>query len=303
MTFDLDIYQQRAMETEADQQDITHRNFGLYPANNNIIIQLVRLMNGIHGLSDEVGELNSALKKHFEYGKELDVDNVKEEVGDCLWRLAQICKACEFSLADAATANIAKLQRVRYRDGFSNKAADENNRDRDAEAGVMREFEQYGDGVIIHTGKNWAKLLGVRVLNPDGWYENNLDFEKSPIDRQLFEVLKNTSPKLSSPIANSQKVDMGKGVTLTEEECHRISGECEVQTGQGWEEHPPTVVSSLETSSAFNDLLQKYDSMTHLADVAIGLIDEQYHRKLQETFDAIIKGSAPERKRDDSNIK
>lgn len=37
------------------------------------------------GISSELGELESALKKHIGYGKELDLVNVKEEIGDLLY--------------------------------------------------------------------------------------------------------------------------------------------------------------------------------------------------------------------------
>ena len=40
------------------------------------------LDHALLGLVDEVGELASAFKKHVGYVKELDVTNVKEEIGD-----------------------------------------------------------------------------------------------------------------------------------------------------------------------------------------------------------------------------
>jgi len=42
------------------------------------------------GVFTEVGELIDAFKKHHAYGKKLDVVNVKEEVGDLLWYIANV---------------------------------------------------------------------------------------------------------------------------------------------------------------------------------------------------------------------
>lgn len=46
------------------------------------------MLHAAYGLIDEVGELFGALKKHRFYGKELDITNVKEELGDALWFLS-----------------------------------------------------------------------------------------------------------------------------------------------------------------------------------------------------------------------
>lgn len=44
------------------------------------------------GLLDEIGELASAYKKHVGYGKELDLVNIKEELGDILYFLVLATK-------------------------------------------------------------------------------------------------------------------------------------------------------------------------------------------------------------------
>lgn len=110
------------MRTEADQSVILTRLVGLGP-------NAMRLDNAARGLCDEVGEVNNVVKKYIEYGQPLDTTNLKEEVGDCLWRLAQICKAGGFSLKDAMEANIKKLV-VRYPSRYSDVLAEEDNRDR-----------------------------------------------------------------------------------------------------------------------------------------------------------------------------
>jgi len=168
----LNDYAEKAMETEADQEVIANRLGRLTESNYKVF---VRLNNGITGLSDEIGELNSALKKWIEYGQPLDRENVKEEVGDCLWRLAQICKACDFTLDKAAEANIEKLQRHRYKEGYSDEAAREENRDRISEASVMRSTDELTQEVIDQV--NEKKCKG----------------------------------KLCSPVANSQMMQTGQG--------------------------------------------------------------------------------------------
>ncbi len=71
----------------------------------------------IVGLSTEAGELLDALKKHKYYGRPLDVQNVKEEIGDCMWYLVQLCEEVGYSLDEAKVDNIAKLKK-RYPEKF-----------------------------------------------------------------------------------------------------------------------------------------------------------------------------------------
>lgn len=121
-----DEYERLAMRTEADQDKILVRLMA-HGAN------AMRLDNAARGLAADAGEVCTAVMRHVEYGKPLDVANLKEEAGDCLWRLAQLCKAAGFSLADAMAANIRKL-RVRYPDHYTDELAAEEHRDRKAEA-------------------------------------------------------------------------------------------------------------------------------------------------------------------------
>jgi len=133
-----DDYQLAAMRTKADQQLILDRLCRLgSPA--------MQLDNAVTGLSDEVGELNAARKKWIEYGQELDRLNVKEEVGDCLWRLAQICDAVDLSLQECAEGNINKLKK-RYPEKYTDLLAVEANRDREVE----RE-------ALVQNGNGWAE--------------------------------------------------------------------------------------------------------------------------------------------------
>lgn len=52
-----------------------------------------KLVHGMIGLAGETGELADAVKRHVYYGQPLDVVNVVEECGDCLWYLAEVLEA------------------------------------------------------------------------------------------------------------------------------------------------------------------------------------------------------------------
>lgn len=80
------------------------------------------LLHASLGVASDAGELVDAIKKHLIYGKELDVDNVIEEIGDVMWFLALMAHAVSIDLGAVAKANIAKLAK-RYPDKYSDQAA------------------------------------------------------------------------------------------------------------------------------------------------------------------------------------
>lgn len=81
-----------------------------------------RLQHAILGLSSEIGELADAVKKYVIYEKEIDSENIIEEVGDILWYLSIVCNTMNFSMEEAAQANIEKLKK-RYPDRYTNQDA------------------------------------------------------------------------------------------------------------------------------------------------------------------------------------
>lgn len=121
-------YSEKALRTEADQTKILERLYReLGPS-------AMRLDNAARGLAGDAGEVSSAVMKFIEYGRPLDKTNLIEEVGDCLWRLNQVCAAAGFTMEEAMVANIAKLA-ARYPDKYTDdKAA---NRDKDAERAAI----------------------------------------------------------------------------------------------------------------------------------------------------------------------
>ncbi len=95
-----------------------------------------RIVHAILGLMDEVGELAKALKSHFHYGTDLDLDNLGEEAGDLAWYLALLSDAIGIPLSRIMAANLAKL-RARYPDKFTTDNAV--SRNLEAEKAAMKE--------------------------------------------------------------------------------------------------------------------------------------------------------------------
>jgi len=76
------------------------------------------LDNGIFGLFGEGGELSDIVKKHKFQGHELNVEELKKELGDVCWYVALIASALDTDLESVMQGNIDKLK-ARYPDGFS----------------------------------------------------------------------------------------------------------------------------------------------------------------------------------------
>ena len=94
------------------------------------------LIHAAFGLCSEAGELIDQIKRHFFYGKPLDIVNIKEEMGDMFWYLAILADWLECDFSEIMTANIEKLK-VRYPEKFSmDKAL---HRDLNAERKVLEQ--------------------------------------------------------------------------------------------------------------------------------------------------------------------
>ena len=74
------------------------------------------------GMVTEAGELADVYKKYIAYIKPIDYVNVKEELGDLLWYIANMCNILDLSLEDIFEINIAKLK-ARYGESFSEEKA------------------------------------------------------------------------------------------------------------------------------------------------------------------------------------
>ena len=77
------------------------------------------------GVSTEANELLDAIKKHTIYQKPLDVENIKEELGDLLFYMSNLMQSVGLSFKEVLQHNIDKLS-VRYSSGkYSNAQAQE----------------------------------------------------------------------------------------------------------------------------------------------------------------------------------
>lgn len=70
------------------------------------------------GLAGECGETVDMLKKHIYQGKDLDINDLIEEIGDVMWYVANLCTVNNITLEECMIANADKL-RKRYPNGFS----------------------------------------------------------------------------------------------------------------------------------------------------------------------------------------
>lgn len=76
-----------------------------------------KLLNACLGLAGEVGEFCDPVKKYFFQGHDLEKEELKKELGDILWYVAEAACAIGCLLDDVARDNLDKLE-GRYPDGF-----------------------------------------------------------------------------------------------------------------------------------------------------------------------------------------
>lgn len=85
--------------------------------------QKADLLHMAVGISGEAGELLDAIKKHAIYGKELDLDNVIEELGDLEFYMRGIRSVLGVTRRITLMENIFKLQRRYPAGNYSNEDA------------------------------------------------------------------------------------------------------------------------------------------------------------------------------------
>ncbi len=88
------------------------------------VLNTLRLLHGAIGICGEAGELMDAVKKHIMYGKELDKNNIKEELGDLCWYMSLVMESVGTNWEEVMKMNHDKLEK-RYPSGFTEKAAQE----------------------------------------------------------------------------------------------------------------------------------------------------------------------------------
>lgn len=65
--------------------------------------------HALYGLAAEAGEV-LGLHQKVHQGHTLDVGALREEIGDVLWFVAEICDVYGFDMGEVAAANIRKLE-------------------------------------------------------------------------------------------------------------------------------------------------------------------------------------------------
>ena len=96
--------------TISEYQDLAARTI-----NRKLSVQQIQL-HALHGLCAEVGEIHGLFQKYFQ-GHDFTADDLRKEVGDVAWMLAELCTANGWSLESVLAENIEKLRR-RYPNGF-----------------------------------------------------------------------------------------------------------------------------------------------------------------------------------------
>jgi len=81
-----------------------------------------RLLHAALGLTTEASEFADPIKANIIYGKDIDISNLKEELGDIFWFLNIACDELGFTFEELQELNIKKLK-ARYGDKFSNDKA------------------------------------------------------------------------------------------------------------------------------------------------------------------------------------
>ena len=82
------------------------------------------LLHASLGIAGEAGEIVDAVKKHVIYGQPLNVENLKEEIGDLKFYLEQMMQIINTDDEECQNLNIKKLLK-RYPNGYSDAAAKE----------------------------------------------------------------------------------------------------------------------------------------------------------------------------------
>lgn len=83
----------------------------------------IDMLHSVMGVAGEAGELIDAFKKYVIYGKELDLENFKEELGDLLWYIEVGAHAADTSTGECMQSNMDKLSKRYHSGSYSNEQA------------------------------------------------------------------------------------------------------------------------------------------------------------------------------------
>lgn len=75
------------------------------------------LQHSLFEMCSELGEIHSFYQKQYQ-GHKIDEYDLKLEVGDLMWGIAEFCYANDWTMEEIAAMNIEKLKK-RYPEGFT----------------------------------------------------------------------------------------------------------------------------------------------------------------------------------------
>ena len=76
--------------------------FAVYPKDNELPYLSL-------GLAAEAGEVADKIAKYYRGDKELTLEDLRKELGDCLWFVSQFCNRYNWTLEELMQENIFKL--------------------------------------------------------------------------------------------------------------------------------------------------------------------------------------------------
>lgn len=85
---------------------------------NNELTNEQLLSNMVFGITGEMGEVTDILKKYLYQGHYLKKNHVKEEIGDVMFYIVNLCNLLNLDLEEIIESNYYKLM-DRYPEGFS----------------------------------------------------------------------------------------------------------------------------------------------------------------------------------------
>ena len=97
-----------AFEYYNDDVDITMNYYQQQAAGTAIYDTKHAVIYPALGLAAEAGEVANKVKKILRDGK-FDRQAIADEVGDCLWYIAALCRDLNVDMSDLATGNLEKL--------------------------------------------------------------------------------------------------------------------------------------------------------------------------------------------------
>jgi NTP pyrophosphatase (non-canonical NTP hydrolase) len=156
----LDEYQKEASRTECDQRKSLGR-MAYDDIDDNCpskYLKPIRMNHALIGLISELGELAKLFENWIYYGgDEPNTSHLLEEVGDVMWRLAELCNAMGIRLQCAIDANIAKLK-VRYPEKWTGEKADRANRNKEAERNAIVEIMEKSVTLSGHSTTSFEEV-------------------------------------------------------------------------------------------------------------------------------------------------